>query len=436
MNRQIWLGEQPKEPVFWDHQDRQGTLYGKRSDGVKVVKVGISIPAPSTHIAFQQGKKEYEQEAHSNVRNYHRRVLEAIAGITNNNNDDAKFRLQDNTLLNSNFIPVFAGWSRGVEGSYTTYQMGYLSPAHDTNGMGQRLGTSDQAWADDDYKLVGLIQHGVTSGRLQYYQTNAPSISNDGRKWVSVYRRICSNFNADANDLTINELGQYVGYWTTSLSPDGYILDERTVLDTPYVIEYMKSVRMRYTRELTIPSGVAFIANGASALIAITIGCNNSGADFGEGYRTLKNTSGALVNDESVYGRYNNSGYYIYGAPAGTVTYGSRAGYSDTSINYDDYVLNSPYGEGTGENQLTYSAQDTPTFSYSAGSKTYTAQQSRLLTNNYGSSQNVKNVGLYARLTISATAKYFYTFGKVISTIALASTESLLIIHEFNMTHP
>jgi hypothetical protein len=439
MNREIWLGNTPKEPVFWDYQDRQGTLYGKRSDGVKVVKVGMQIPRMSAELAIGS----HEQEAHSLVRNHYKRIISHTSGIVSNINSNMYIQKTDGNYDSAYSWIIHFSTTNGdnLDVALTTdVDKGYIVGVSATK-YGMALGTGNTAWDIDDYILATRVGHGITSGLLYYYGNfaNAVSYESTSRIWVSVHRRLVSNFNADASDIEAKEIGQYVPFYTVAVAYR--YLDERTVLDTPVTIAYRHTKRMRYTRSLTIPSGTTFLANAVANLVANSLGCNNVGASFGAGYRSMKDTGGTIRNGDVAIGFGFSSShefYFYYGNVAANVDFGSVAGYSDTAINFDDYALNSKFAEGAGENQLSYSAQDIPTFAYNAGAKTYTAQQSRLLTNGYGSSQVIKNVGLISKKCYYSanTINYFLEYAKVLSSpVTLDPTESLLIIHEWNMTH-
>ncbi|HUV82009.1 MAG TPA: hypothetical protein VMW53_02875 [archaeon] len=441
MERQIWIGESPKEPVFWDYQDRKGILYGKRSDGIRVVKIGISVPRPSCYLSFLRNKKEYEQEAHSHTHNFYKRLLAYLSGISYALNPAVQPNDVTNTAIDDDYMQSISYVGSGVAISsaeaYTTRDNGYGSRALEAAAYGQRVGTSDTAFSLDDYILGSIIQHGVTAGRLSYFLTDPHITSYSSGKWINITRRFMSNFNADENSITIKEIGQYFPYFVGT-SSTLYFLDERTVLDTPYVLPFYATARFRYTREFTIDDLTEWIANSATFLTCGIFARNTNGgaASFGEGIRTVKSTDGTIRSAENPISRANTTGNYFYSAGAGVTDFGCLAGYGNTAVSHTDYNLANLFAEGTGENQLTYSAQDTPSSVYDSVSKLYTAQQSRIVTNDYGSSQDVKEVGLVLRDFIYPSTINILMFRKVISTITLAPTESLLIMHELNMTHP
>ena len=116
MSDQLYIVKnEPIMPLFWDRQDRgRNVLYGKRSDGVQVVKVGIALPeAPKTYLNIRSNGKEYEQEGHSYTRNYYKRIICHIAGIVCNVNADTKFRNLSNAEASNNYIPCLTSATTG-----------------------------------------------------------------------------------------------------------------------------------------------------------------------------------------------------------------------------------------------------------------------------------------------------------------------------------
>jgi len=436
----VWEDERDKPNIQITHQDRRSphVLHGYRNDDpkTKVVRVGIDIPRPQNYIEIRQGNKVYEQEAHSPVRNFYARLLCQIGGVSQLISAGFTIRKQDNTLDTGDYIPNDDYASSNVElaGNHGFYAY----TASDTFGI--VLGTGNTAWDLDNYIPEALIQQGVTAGKLVYSATPSPIISYTDGVWTVIGRRVFDNFNADANTITVKEVCQFIPLYGTGSTELFVYLDERTVLVTPKDIPYKSGAVFTYTRALTVPALGVLSSNGLALLVAQAFCVNNyDSADvFGSGYRTMKTIDGTIFSGLYQIKRPTSAtGSIIYNGAAGLLTKGCVAGYGTTAVADTDYVLDDEFAHGSLENQLGYSAQDTPSAVYDAPSKTFTVTQSRTLTNNYAGNQSITEIGIVGGYAQSATVSGFLMSRTVLgSAVVLAQNESISIIYDFTMTHP
>jgi hypothetical protein len=432
----VWKDERDKPNIEITGHDRgRNILYGKRIDDpkIKIVKVGIAVPKPQNYIEIRQGNKVYEQEANSPVRNYYARLIGMVCGLSQLNSSSITIRKQDNTLDTSNYIPNPSYGSVNVE---TTVSTGYCADGNDdTHGI--VVGSGNTAWDFDDYTVETLIQQGTASGKLVYSDTASPIISYVGGVWTIHSRRVFDNFNADANTITVKEVCQLLPFFGYSAALFVY-MDERTVLGTPKDIPYKSGAMFTYTRTLTVPALDVLLPNGVSILLGHCAMVNNydAGDVYGSGHRSLKSIGGDVFSVNLVKRDADLTGNAIYIATAGTLTQGCVIGYGNTAVADGDYTLGSQFAHGTGENQLSYQAQDTPVAVYDSPSKTLTATQSRTATNSYAENQVVREIGIiggYCHVTIPTS--FLMSRTVLGSPVTLAQNESISIIYDFSMVH-
>jgi len=436
----VWKDERDKPNFEITGQDRgRNILYGHRIDDpkTKVVRVGIAVPTPNKqYLKIQCGKEVYEQEAHSPVLNYYRRVIEVLGGISPIISASFKLRKQDNTLDANDYIPMPTTSSSSIE---TNSLYGYTSAVNlDTNGIA--VGTGNTAWTLDDYKPEILISQGTAAGKLVYSATPSPIISYTGGVWTVLGRRVFDNFNADANTITVKEVVQFAPYFRTSTPATFIYIDERTVLVTQKDIPYKSGAVFTYTRTLTPTSDLT--SNGNAILLAHAFYVNNydAGSVYGAGHRCLKGDTGTVYSASSIYGRWvSYTGSTTYFTEDSNLN-GCCAGYGNTDVDPTDYTLGTKYTVGTGEHQLSHNDQNTPSAIYDAGTKTFTVTQSRTLTNSYAGNQVVREIGIVGdfRIISSGTPQRVLVARTVLDSpyVTLAQNESIAIIYDFTMTHP
>jgi len=436
----VWKDERDKPNIEITGQDRgRNILYGRRIDDpkIKVVRVGIAVPTPNKqYLKIQSGKDVYEQEAHSPVLNYYRRLIGVIGGVSQTIDTAFEIRKQDNSLGVTDVIVTFQDFPG--ENIETTNTKGYYSAVNDdTSGIA--LGSGNTAWVVDDYTPETLILQGTASGKLVYSATPSPIISYAGGVWTVLGRRVFDNFNADANTITVKEVVQFAPFWSIAATLYQYI-DERTVLVTPKDIPYKSGAVFTYTRTLTHDINAGLTSNGIAILVGHGFGVNtyDVGGVYGAGSRGMK-AVGATMYTSTKYliSRYV-TGSNSYASVAGDVTNGLVAGYGDTAVDGTDFSLESLFANGTGANQLSYFAQNTPTAVYDSPSKTFTATQSRILTNSYAGNQIIKELGIIANLYTSSSMHPQFLMSRIVlgSPITLAQNESIAIIYDFTITHP
>ena len=428
----VWEDERDKPNIQITHQDRRSphVLHGYRNDDpkIKIVKVDVSIPRPQNYLQIRQGEKVYEQEANSPVRNFYVRCLCMLCGVTNLIDAGFNIRKQDGTLdsVNNSIAKISAAAEVNIHivGDY-----GYCANVN-SDSYGIAVGSGNTAWTLDNYMPETLIQQGTTTGKLVYSATPSPIISYSGGVWTVLGRRVFDNFNADGNTITVKEVVQFVPNFSSSTFKYIYI-DERTVLGTPKDIPYKSGAIFTYTRTLPTDINSGMTSNAYAILLMHAFAVNNheSLTVYGEGYRSVRTIGGGTFYSTNLVGGYmgiGNQNHYCV------------AGYGNTAVTFNDYNLKSQFASGTGINKLVHQTQNTPSAVYDSPSKTFTVTRSRTLTNGYGSSQDVKEIGMTGEYSATNDPAATYLMSRVVlgSPVALAQNESIAIIYDFNMIHP
>lgn len=433
----VFKDERDKPNIEILGQDRRDSniLYGRRIDDpkIKVIIKGITIPPPGKqYLSIRQGDEVYEQEAHSPVRNFYIRCINRIGSISSSLDANFQIRKQDNTLYTGNYVPQYSFAT--TTDIATTVTAGFCADnASETYGIA--LGDDDTAWDIDRYTIGNQIAHGSGAGQLLYTLTPTPIVSYAGGVWTIFGRRVFDNFSGGT--ITVKEAVQFVPEYTSTVQ--FIYLDEITILGTPKDILDKSGAVFTYTRTWAVPDITDLLPNGIAWLLTHIFGVStyDAGSVYGSGHMCMKNTAGIVYASAYLLGRYNQTGHYHYDGVTGNINRGCVAGYSNTAVADGDYELGSLYAHGNLENQLAYAAQDTPVAVYNAGTKTFTITQSKTLTNNYGSSQVVREIGLKGWIYNSNTTQTPFLLSRTVlgSPVTLATGESLAIIYQPSLTH-
>lgn len=157
---------------------------------------------------------------------------------------------------------------------------------------------------------------------------------------------------------------------------------------------------------------------------------------FGAGYLNQKDTGGDC---RGVYSTY--AAYYTFPASsaggAGSLAAGIIAGTAETAESFESYNLGTPIAHGTGAGQLSYAAGSYGTPSYNAGTKKWTVNFTRVLSNTSGGTITIKELGFVAdHFNQSANRSILIDRSVLASPIDVANNKKITITYTFEMTFP
>jgi hypothetical protein len=113
-----------------------------------------------------------------------------------------------------------------------------------------------------------------------------------------------------------------------------------------------------------------------------------TGSTYGAGYLSCKRYNDGYVTNPS--GAWDG----MIGA-LGNVSEGIVIGTGSTAESFEHHQLTALIATGNGSGQMAYSAQDSTTYSYNAGTTTWTATLTRVFNNNSGGSIVVAETGIH-----------------------------------------
>lgn len=158
---------------------------------------------------------------------------------------------------------------------------------------------------------------------------------------------------------------------------------------------------------------------------------------FQEGRLHMKNNQGTIshivVNTASLV---TGVGDVRYKANAGDLSRGIIVGTGSAAESFEDYLLDSVCGEGTGTNQFNYQTVGSAIETYSSGSKVWTAVLSRQLNNNSASTIGINEMGLMGFTHNNGSYPYLFCRDKLGATVNVLAAGLVTASYVFTMTFP
>ena len=151
--------------------------------------------------------------------------------------------------------------------------------------------------------------------------------------------------------------------------------------------------------------GHSWTRNWYNALLSGCTGVATTGATFGAGHISGRQTSGIVRGDAnhgagcSGHLNYWNANGFIYKVNAGSAVNGIVVGTNDGAFSAEAYELGALIAHGESAGQFYYFAQDLPTSDYdaTADNEKWTITHTRKMSNNSGAAIVVAEVGLIWR---------------------------------------
>lgn len=186
-----------------------------------------------------------------------------------------------------------------------------------------------------------------------------------------------------------------------------------------------------------IQRGHSWTRNYYNLMLGYSTGAYSSanGSTFGTGYIAGKD----MVGNASEYqGRTTFGNTYVIGGNyadqyAGA-DYGILVGSGDAAFNKEDYALASLILHGNLADRLFYQAMTAPVATYTAGSKTWTTNISRIFNNNSGGSITVKETGIaYGGIIFGNGGAFLIERSLLSPSVTVANAAQLTVTYSISM---
>jgi hypothetical protein len=441
MQREVWIKDNPEEntPIFWDYQDDNGILYGKKG---KVHTVSIPIKVPKVRMDYElrtrghDGKlKVLEGESHSWTRNYYNMISSAMGKNASDatNFQDGNINIKDTGgTVRSGAYGINCGVYDGGANYYGTE--GYIINAGDSTA-GIWIGNGDGAESFDDYTLSARINHGNGAGQLYHQGSRTEGISWDAATRTMSARivRFFDNFSGD--DISITEMGQ-VGLLQMDTN-DYKALVARDLIDE-FVVSNMQAVKVCYIYSLVFPSSGSPLRNFYNYIFSVgsTMRALHP-TDFQDGNLNLKDLGGTVrygwpISFQRGDWQANGNAFFINALD--NSAHGFQLGTSSNAVSFEDYVLGSKIANGTGGGQMGYGTSRTPTRTFSDPAMTIRQYKNDTI-NSSGGTITVKEIGLVGCTAVFGLYRSLL-LRDVIADLAVANGETIEVMHDLQVVYP
>lgn len=435
-------------PLFWD-RGHDNILYGK-SGKTHTVLIQTDVPKLDMHYEINiigDGRvlDHREGECHTWHRNYHNFRASSLSAFIANGAFGVGFLSGKDTgganrasfPTNSPFVQRH---STDHESSEPVNDDGYLAgETDDASGIVVGTGTADEDF--EDFALDTQIDHGEAAGELYYATSRTPAddqFNATTRIWEYALTRYFDNFNADETDITINEMAQYSRMRIGNVEVK--LMLARDLVSPGLVVPFRAQAAIKYTYSLVFPSSGSPLRNWFNMVFSLQASLNASDSgSFGDGELNGKDTGGGLRSETGVLGFPHDDNMFAagkgYTGGLAADTHGILVGDSSTDVTFNDFAMSSLIAHGVAGGQLQYARHDTPAGSWDLPTLTYTVSHVRTLTNGSGGLVTVREIGLVGLMNLQGD-RNIMTHRDVVSDIAIADTEDLEVIHQFNTLFP
>lgn len=216
------------EHIIDDREDKFLTL--------KKLAQELYIPIPEVFLTIEVKNSEMISKettrSHTYVRNFYNQLFASVIGQpTATGSYGAGSLIQKYDQGGYETSPLASYWANIVYNA-------------SSNANGIQIGTSDQAYSFEDYKLIGLIAHGTGSGQMTYnamsHQT--PAYTTGTKTWTQDVTRKFNNNSSGS--ITVKEVA-LVG---------GTIPYIRDVLASSKTVAVGAQLTVTYTFSMTFPA--------------------------------------------------------------------------------------------------------------------------------------------------------------------------------------
>ena len=169
---------------------------------------------------------------------------------------------------------------------------------------------------------------------------------------------------------------------------------------------------------------------------------NPSDSTFAAGKLSLKDTGGIVRHNATrPINYYYTTNLDALGAgylrAAGIIAQGILVGSGTNVESFEDHVLQTKIGHGTGAGQLSYADSELHSVAYIAETKTLADTLIRYLNNNSGGSVSVNEVALVTRIFISNTGyNTLVSRDKLDTTVEVPDTGQLKVTYIISLVYP
>jgi len=234
------------------------------------------------------------------------------------------------------------------------------------------------------------------------------------------WTRYFDNFEAGAGSIDVEEFAFYSNIWI-----DGAwykVMMERTVLDEALAVPFRAQVAVSYdfSHEYDVTDG--FLRNFHNAVVSQAMSSNIDDITFENGKLSAKDTAGSILSPTHPFIFHpTNTLQSVYQGYCGFRGYnGIFIGSGNTPVNINDFQMASIIAD----NGVNYEDGVSPAVSWA--DPVLTVTHARTFTNNAGS-VTVREIGLVGKYYWGGSSRYMLLWRKVISDIAVANGETLLV---------
>lgn len=430
----------PNAPQFWDH-GHDNVLYGKNGK-THTVLIQTDVPKLGMHYDMRvlgDGKllgPPRQGECHTWHRNYHNFRVSSLSGFIASGAFGAGFINGKDTdgVTRTSFptnAPFVQRHSTNHESSAPAADDGYLAGETDDDS-GIVVGTGTAVEDFEGFALDTQIVHGEAAGELYYATSRTPADdqwTDANRVWKYALTRYFDNFNADENDINVNEMAQYSRMRIGNV--DRILMLARDLVSPGLVIPFRAQGQITYTYSLVFPSSGSPLRNYYNMVFCQGASLNASdGGSFADGQLNGKDTGGGLRSATSSLGFPHDDNMFVQGYRGGI-----KVGDSNTPVTFDDFAMSSLIANGVGGGELQYSSGLTPTGAWDLPTLTYTVSHVQTFTNAGGGEVIVREIGLTGTLDLQGSHQMM-THRDVVSDIVMAPAEDLEVTHQFNTVFP
>lgn len=166
-----------------------------------------------------------------------------------------------------------------------------------------------------------------------------------------------------------------------------------------------------------------------------------SSGTFGAGVLSIKDTGGTtrtIAGALSGVGTASNLCDFNSMGALGDATLGIVVGTGTTAESFEHNALVTRVAHGSSAGTLSYTASANPTPSYNAGTKVWTAAQSRIFNNNSGGTIVIAETGIYANFGYANTTSGTFMIERSLlgATVSVLNAGQLTVTYTTTLTFP
>jgi hypothetical protein len=456
IGREIWAGEdrtllarEYPDIREYDHVDRKGIKYAKIGN-VNHIFASVKVPIPTLFRRIEYTKPNGkigvdEGPAHSWTRNFYNWFTcshgKNISDATNFQDGNLNVKDTTGSVINGNWGFIIPNGNTPTDETYG------IRSGIGTDTWGLQVGSGASGTYPetfDDYILGAIINTGTSAGQLVYSNSPTPIPSwtsgVSGGTWAYTLNRFFDNYSGGT--ITVKEIG-LVTRGAAGNNAKNVMVARDSISDLS--IANNQQARLNYTISMTY-SNLGPLTRMYYNLMFMqhcAVGNDYPNVAFGDGsLRVRAYNSAGDQNYAYIYSlRTNNNldthGTYSLGlyAQSGVNYTGAAVGTGSTAFSFDDRTLATLIAHGTGSSQMSYSASETITRTWS--DPTMTIRTAKTITNNSAASITVNEIGFFINYAANGGYTGFLIYREVLgSPVTVIVGDAVRPILDLVITYP